>query len=328
MSQTSRGERPSWEEAGLKYYRLNHFFQQYFGTRVWKVTLDAGFYCPNRDGTVGTQGCVFCNMEAFNPNQTWNIPAETIPEQIDYGIGILSKTYTARSFVAYFQPATNTYAPVEKLRKIFYAAVEHPQIVGLVIGTRPDCVGEEVLELLEEMAQKTWLSLELGLQSCHDRTLRFLRRGHDFASFVDAVERAQKRNLNLCAHVILGLPGETPEDWLQTADQLAAMRLHSVKIHNLYVPPHTDLEKMYRSGEISLPTLEEYVSWVVDFLERTPQECVIDRISGNLPAQYLIAPDWCIDRGKVHRSVEAEFARRGTCQGRKVKQDGESLEKF
>ncbi|MDO4575109.1 MAG: TIGR01212 family radical SAM protein [Planctomycetia bacterium] len=318
MTLASRGKTPDWVEAGLKYYRLNHFFQHHFGQRVWKVTLDAGFHCPNRDGTVGTAGCVFCNMEAFNPNQTWNVSLPGIAAQIDYGIDVLSRTYSARAFVAYFQPATNTYAPVEKLRKLYTEATQHPQIVGLVVGTRPDSVPEPVLELLEELSRKTWVSLELGLQSIHDRTLALLRRGHDFAAFLDAVERSKRHGLNVCAHVILGLPGEQPADWLATADQLARLNLAAVKIHNLYVPPDTELEKWYRRGELDLPTLEEYTGWVADFLERTPETCVIDRISGNLPAQYLIAPEWCIDRGRVHRFLVAEFERRGTRQGSRV----------
>ena len=320
MAQLSRGELPNWQKNGLRYYRLNYFFQEFFGHRVWKVTLDAGFHCPNRDGTIGTGGCAFCNMESFSPNKTWNVRLDSLREQLDYGIEVLSRTYTARKFLAYFQPATNTYAPVEELRRFYTEALDHPQICGLIVGTRPDCVGDDVLDLLAELAEKTWVSLELGVQSIFDRSLERIHRGHTYADSEDAFRRAKQRGLNLCAHVVLGLPGETPDDFNATAEALAKWDLQAVKIHNLYVPHNTELAGWYREGNVYLPTLDEYVGWVCDFLERTPKTCVIDRLSGNLPVQYLIAPEWCLNRDLVHRCVVAELERRGTVQGERVGQ--------
>ncbi len=299
--------------AGLRYHTLNFFYSSKFGAKIRKISLDAGLNCPNRDGTLATGGCVFCDPESFSPSRRLKLTSITV--QLDAGIQRLSARYAVDRFVAYFQPATNTYAPLARLRDVFEEALAHPKVVGLAIGTRPDCVPEDVLDLLADLSRRTYLVVEYGLQSIHDRSLNWIKRGHDFAAFVDAYDRSRNRNLFVGVHVILGLPGETRENMLATAGELARRDIHSVKLHNLYAVRNTPLAEMVAKGEVQLPRFEDYVNWVVDFLELLPPECVIDRLSGDAPAKYLIGPQWCLDKRAIRAAVEAEFRHRDTWQG-------------
>jgi radical SAM protein (TIGR01212 family) len=205
---------------------------------------------------------------------------------------------------------------VEKLRRLYDEALEHPQVIGLAIGTRPDCVPNPVLDLIEQYARDRYVCLELGLQSIHDRSLDWMNRGHHFDAFLDAVERCQGRGLDLCAHVILGLPGETAADMLATADALAALPVDAVKIHNLHVVRDTPMEAMYRAGEVRMMEREEYVQVVCDFLERLPPHMVIQRLNGDAPPDYLVAPQWCLDKPSLLRAIGAELEQRQSWQGR------------
>lgn len=280
-----------------------------------KVSLDGGFTCPNVDGTVAVGGCVFCDNRSFSPSR--RVRRTEIVRQLDLGISKLRRRFDARKFLAYFQPGTNTYAPAERLRDLYEAALEHPQVVGLAVGTRPDCLPEEVLSLLEELARRTYVSLELGLQTMHDRSLAWMNRGHGHAAFVEAVERCRNRGFELGAHVILGIPGESPADMRATAREVARLGLDSVKLHNLYVVEGTPLAGWYRAGEVRLPTREEYVCAVVDFLELLPPECVIERTSGEAPPAYFIAPRWCLDKAGLRAAIEAELHARDSWQGKR-----------
>jgi len=299
------------------YRSFRQFLQDRFGQRVHRVALDAGFTCPNVDGTVTVGGCVYCDNRSFSPNR--RLPRRSVRAQIEDGIEILRQRYGAQKFLAYFQAGTNTYAPVEKLKRLYDEALDHPDVVGLMIGTRPDCVAEPVLSLVEQYSRDRWVCLELGLQTIHDRSLRWMNRGHDFACFLDAVKRSQNRGFDLCAHVILGLPGETHDDMLATAEVCASLGLNAIKIHNLHVVKDTPLEAMYRRGEVPMFALDEYIQILCDFLERLPPEMVIHRLSGDAPGEYLIAPLWCRDKSAIVRGVEAEFRRRGTRQGTKYR---------
>lgn len=299
------------------YRSFRQFLQDRFGQRVHRVALDAGFTCPNVDGTVTVGGCVYCDNRSFSPNR--RLPRRSLRAQIEDGIEILRQRYGAQKFLAYFQAGTNTYAPVEKLKRLYDEALDHPDVVGLMIGTRPDCVAEPVLSLVEQYSRDRWVCLELGLQTIHDRSLRWMNRGHDFACFLDAVKRSQNRGFDLCAHVILGLPGETHDDMLATAEVCASLGLNAIKIHNLHVVKDTPLEAMYRRGEVPMFALDEYIQILCDFLERLPPEMVIHRLSGDAPGEYLIAPLWCRDKSAIVRGVEAEFRRRGTRQGTKYR---------
>lgn len=302
-----------WRKAGLHYYAYGWFLKQKFGCRVHKVSLDGGFTCPNVDGTVAVGGCVFCDNRSFSPSR--RLPRTTIAGQLERGIELLKLRYAATRFIAYFQPGTNTYAPVQRLRPLFQQALQHPHVVGLAIGTRPDCVPEPVLELLSELARQTYVCLELGLQTIHDRSLDWMNRGHHYDAFLDAMARSRGRGFDICAHVILGLPGETRKDMLETAKELARLQVDAVKLHNLYAVHATPLADDVAAGRVRLLELEEYVPLLVDFIERLPPQCVIERTYGDAPPNMLLAPRWCLDRPRVHQAVQAEFARRGTWQG-------------
>ncbi len=303
-----------WHVAGLRYHSLNWFLRHKFGCRVAKVSVDAGCTCPNVDGTVGTGGCVFCNIRSFSPSR--RLEGLSITAQIDEGIRRFRRPRGPERFLAYFQPATNTYAPVERLRRAFDEAAGHPEVVGLVIGTRPDCVPDDTLDLLADLARRTWLVVEYGLQSIHGRSLTWLGRGHGYEAFLDAVARTRARGLNFGVHVILGLPGEDRDDMLATARAVAASGAHSVKLHNLYAVRDTHLADLVCRGEVRLLELEEYAARVVDFLEITPPDCVVDRLGGNAPPEYLIGPQWCLDKSAPRKAVETEFVRRGSWQGK------------
>jgi len=297
-----------------RYNALGPFLRRRFGVRVQRVTIDAGFTCPNVDGTVTTGGCVYCDNRSFSPNR--RLPRTTIRKQVQRGIEILGKRYGVAHFLAYFQAATNTHAPVEKLRRLYDEALEHPAIVGLAIGTRPDCVPDAVLDLLQGHSRSRFVCLELGLQTIHDRSLDWMNRGHHFDAFVDAVRRCEGRGLDLCAHVILGLPGESHADMMATADALAALPVNGVKIHNLHVVRDTPLEAMFHAGAVRMFEREEYVEVACDFLERLPPEMVIHRLSGDAPPDYLVAPQWCLNKPILLDAIHRELKRRDSWQGK------------
>jgi radical SAM protein (TIGR01212 family) len=302
--------------ASRRYRSLSSHLRERFGCRVRSVTIDAGFTCPNVDGTVTTGGCVYCDNRSFSPNR--RLPRATVSAQVERGISILSRRYGAARFIAYFQAGTNTHAPVEKLRRLYDEALGHPLVIGLAVGTRPDSVPNPVLDLLEEYARTRPVWLELGLQTIHDRSLDWMNRGHHLNAFLDAVSRCRGRGFDLCAHVILGLPGESGADMRETADALAALPVGAVKIHNLYVVKNTPLEGMYRRGEVRVLEREEYVEVLCDFLERLPADRVIHRLSGEAPPDFLVAPAWCLDKPGLLRAIDEELLRRDTCQGRKA----------
>jgi radical SAM protein (TIGR01212 family) len=299
-----------------RYRAFSSFLRERFGGKVWRVTIDAGFTCPNVDGTVTTGGCVYCDNRSFSPNR--RLPRAAVRDQVRRGIEILGKRYGADRFLAYFQAATNTHATVDRLRRLYDEALDHPQVIGLAVGTRPDSVPEPVLDLLHEYARSRYVCLELGLQSIHDRSLDWMNRGHRADAFFDAVDRCQGRGLDLCAHVILGLPGESHADMLATAEALAALPVGGIKIHNLHVVRRTPLEEMYERGAVHLFERDEYVQVVCDFLERLPPAMVIHRLSGDAPPDYLVAPLWCLDKPALLRAIHAELARRDSWQGKKV----------
>jgi len=305
-----------WRAAGLRYNAYHFHLKKHFGDRVQKVSLDAGFTCPNVDGTVARGGCVFCDNRSFSPSR--RLPRTTIRGQLDEGIKRLKRRYKARQFLAYFQPATNTYAPVSRLRPLYEEAIAHPEVVGLAIGTRPDCVPEDVLDLLAELASRTYVSVEYGLQTIHDRSLDWMNRGHHHDAFLDAIERSRGRGFEICAHVMLGLPGESRADMLATAREVARLQLDAVKIHNLYVVQGTPLAEQFAAGAVRLLEREEYVETLVDFLELLPPGCVVERISGEAPPDYFVAPSWCLNKPAILRAIQQEFARRDSWQGKMV----------
>ena len=306
---------PAWRAAGYRYLSYNYHLRGLFGERVQKVSLNAHFTCPNVDGTVALGGCVFCDNRSFSPSRRQ--PKADILGQLNLGIRKIQTRYDSKKFLAYFQPATNTYAPVDRLRPLYEEALSHPLVVGMSIGTRPDCVPDDVLNLLVEIAGRTYLTVEYGMQTMHDRSLVWMNRGHLHDATVEAMERSRGQGFETCAHVMLGLPGETAEDMLETAREVGRLGFDAVKIHNLYAVKHTPMADDVESGKVRLLELDEYVQIVVDFLELLPPDCVVERITGEAPPDYFLGPDWCLDKPVARAAIMAELERRDTWQGRK-----------
>lgn len=304
-----------WKEAGFPYYSYNYYLKQRFGRRIQKVSVDAGFTCPNVDGSVAVGGCTFCDNRSFSPSR--RLPRQAIASQIDEGILRLKRRYDCDDFIAYFQPATNTYAAVDRLAAVYGQALAHAQVRGLAIGTRPDCVPDEVLDLIGELAQRHYVCVEYGLQTIHDRSLDWMNRGHHHAASVDALQRSRGRGFEVCVHLMLGLPGESVPEMLATAREVARLPVDAVKIHNLYVVKGTPLADQLARGEIELMDRDSYVSTLIEFLELLPPWVVVERISGDAPPDYFLGPSWCLDKPSVRQAVHQEFARRNTWQGRK-----------
>lgn len=304
-----------WKTAGLRYYAYSYYLKSKYGVRVRKVSVDAGFTCPNVDGTVAIGGCTFCDNRSFSPSR--RLPRQNITDQIDEGIRRLKRRYDCDHFTAYFQPATNTYASVERLRVVYEQALAHPKVIALAIGTRPDCVPNDVLDLLSEVAARTDLTVEYGLQTIHNRSLDWMNRGHHHDAFVDAIERSRGRGFEICAHIMLGLPGESHDDMLATAREVARLGLDSVKIHNLYAVKRTPLADQLERGEVTLMTRDDYVRTLVDFLELLAPTTIVERTSGDAPPDYFIGPSWCLDKPAVKLAIDAEMERRDTRQGKK-----------
>lgn len=305
----------NWRADGYRYFGYNYYLRKTFGFRVQRVSVDAGFTCPNVDGTVATGGCVFCDNRSFSPSR--RLPRLNILDQIDDGIKRLKKRYKCKHFMAYFQPASNTYAPVEKLEPLYRQAISHPEVIALAIGTRSDCVPDDVLDLLEDIGKEIPLTLEFGMQTIHNKTLQWMNRGEDHDSFVDSMERSVGRGLKLCAHIMLGLPGESYEDMMATAKAIAASELDAVKIHNLYVVENTPLATQVRAGDVELMSQDDYVKTLIDFLEIIPGHMVIERVTGEAPGDYFVGPSWCQDKPAVLNAIQQEMQRRDTWQGKK-----------
>jgi radical SAM protein (TIGR01212 family) len=306
--------RDDWRAAGWRYFPYSFFLRQRFGGRVQKISLDAGFTCPNVDGQVATGGCTYCDNRSFSVSR--RLPRRPIGQQVEEAVQRLQTRYDCQQFLAYFQPATNTYAPVGRLRAVYEEALAHPRVVGLAIGTRPDCVPDEVLELLAEIAQRTYLSVEFGIQTIHNRSLAWMNRGHEHGASLDALQRSQGRGFEIGAHLILGLPGETAADMLATAREVARLQFDSVKVHNLYAVKHTRLADEVQRGEVALLERDQYVRMLVDFLELLPPTTVVERLGGDAPAEYLLGPAWCLDKAGLRTAVVDEFVRRDSWQGK------------
>ena len=291
------------------------FLKRRFGGRIQRVSLDAGFTCPNVDGAVAKGGCNFCDNRSFSPSR--RVRLQKVAQQLRAGIESVRVRYDkVAGFIAYFQPATNTYAPVDQLEEVFELALSIDQeVVGLAIGTRPDCVPESVLELIERLAVRTYVSIEYGMQSIHDASLEWMNRAHRHSDMVNAIDRSRGRGFEICAHVILGIPGESHAMMMQTADDIGRLGFDAIKLHNLYAVRGTPLGDQVLDGTVSMMEYEDYIQTVVDFLERVPAEVVVERISGDAPPNYLIEPKWCLEKSALRRAVEMEFSRRGTRQG-------------
>ncbi len=300
-----------------RYTDYNSHLRALFGERVQKISVDAGLTCPNRDGRLSRKGCIYCNAKGSGTNAA--AKGLSIKEQIEAGkIGARIK-YKAKKFLAYFQSFTNTYASVSRMKEIYDQALSCDGVVGMAIGTRPDCVDPEKIDLLAAYARDHLVWLEYGLQSVHDRTLDLINRGHDFKAFQDAVELTRGRGINICAHVILGLPGEDRAMMLETAGKLAAAGINGVKIHLLYVVKGTALDTMFLEGQYTCMEQADYVDMVCDFLERLPKEMVIQRITGDPHPEELRAPAWAARYRETFNMIQHAMKQRDSWQGCKFK---------
>lgn len=305
--------KPDFWKNNKRYYDLKSYWRNLFGCNVHKLQIDAGFTCPNRDGRVAIGGCIYCDSRGSKLRQKGVLPS--VSDQIMNGKKYYSKQ--AAKYIAYFQTFTNTYAPVEKLRKLYDEALAQKDVIGLSIGTRPDCIGPGVVELLSGYAKKYHVWVELGLQSIHDKTLQLINRGHNFQQFVAAVTSLAGQGLNICVHVIIGLPGESDEDVLATATTLAAMPVNGIKIHSLLALEGTVLGEMYKKGKVSMITKEKYVSLTADVLEVLPPEMVIQRLTADGYRDIFLAPNWAMNKLDVLNSIQKELLLRNSYQGAK-----------
>ncbi len=297
-----------------RYNSFGRYIRDLFGRRVFKVNVDAGFTCPNRDGTAGYGGCIYCNNDSFRPSSC--SPVLPVREQVEGGIRYLRKRYGAERFIVYFQPYSNTYAPVEKLERLYREALDVPDVVGLAIGTRPDCVDGEKLGLLEELSRDHFVLVEYGLQSIYDRTLEFINRGHDYETFLRALELTEGRGIHIGAHVIVGFPTETREEMLDMARVISSLPIGFLKIHQLQVVRDTALEEIYSGSPFRLFGYEEYIDFVVRFIERLSPGIVLQRLFATAPEAILIGPKWGRGRQEILRDIERRLVELDTRQGR------------
>lgn len=297
----------------LPYRTFSSFLRENFGQRVQKITLDAGLTCPHRDNDK-KGGCIYCNASGSGTGA--RDKGITLKEQIENQIAIQSRRYNAKAFIAYFQSYTNTYAPFDELKKIYDSILPYPEIVGLSIGTRPDCVNDEILSLISSYSAGRLIWMEYGLQSSNDETLKRINRGHDSLAFTNAATLTNKLGLRICAHVIIGLPGENIDNWLDTARFVASLPVTDIKIHLMYVVKNTPLEELYNIGSYKPLTLEEYTEGVVKFISLLPPQMVIQRITGDPHPEELVSPQWALDKKKVIFAINETFMKLDLCQGR------------
>ncbi len=302
---------------GHRYHVYNDWAKQAYGGRLQKVSIDAGFTCPNRDGAKGVGGCTFCNNEGFSPSYLRE--QRNILTQIDTGIEFMRRRYPrSMGFLAYFQSYSNTYDDLDQLKKTYDIALSHPDICGIVIGTRPDCLPDSILDYLAELSSRTMVELEIGVESCNDDVLRECLRGHDFACTEDAILRAAQRGLFITAHLLLGLPLETQESLIASAKTLAGLPIDAMKFHQLQIVRNTRLANQYRADPASVALLNpaSYLDAVIDMLEHLPPEIKIQRLGSEVPPDVLVSPDWGMRLHKFPAMLESRLQERDTWQGK------------
>lgn len=307
------------------YYDFGTFLSRYFEGKVQKISVHAGFTCPNRDGAKGVGGCSYCNNQTFSPE--YCKPALSVRQQLEDGIRFFSRKYPAMRYLAYFQAYTNTYGELERLKAMYEEALAVDGVVGLVIGTRPDCMPDVLLDYLQELNRHTFLMVEYGIESANDDTLRRINRGHDFATAADAICRTHARGILTGGHIILGLPGETRDELLRQASVIATLPLDMLKLHQLQLIRGTRMAREYEEHPecFHLYEVDEYIELAIDYIERIPQSVVIERFISQSPRTLLIAPDWGVKNYQFIERLCGRMAERGTWQGRLCETVGESM---
>jgi len=302
----------------IKLYKtFQDFLSEHFEIKVQKISINAGFSCPNRDGNKGYGGCTYCNNQTFNPAYCQTDKSVTV--QLEEGIRFFARKYPVMDYIAYFQAYTNTYGPLDHLKNLYEEALRVSGVKGIVIGTRPDCMSDELLDYLENLSKKAFILVEYGIESTLDKTLDFIHRGHDFKCSKDAIKRTATRGINIGAHIIFGLPGESQEDILHHADILNELPLDTIKLHQLQLIKGTILAAQVEKNHnlISWFTAEEYADIVISFLERLKPEIAVERFVSQSPPELLIAPDWGLKNYEFTHLVEKQMQKRGTYQGKK-----------
>lgn len=300
-----------WDDK--RYHSLNYELKRVFGEKTIKLSINGGFTCPNRDGTVGDRGCIFCS-EKGSGDFAGNVNS-SISKQIEEQINYLSKKWKSSSYIAYFQSYTNTYDTVQNLEKKFFEALSCENVKGLAIATRPDCINEDIVKLLAKLNEKTYLWVELGLQTIHEDTAKLIRRGYSLEAFDKAIELLNKYNIKTVVHLILGLPGEGKKQILESVKHIANKKIWGVKLHLLHVLKNTDLQKLYTETNFKILSQEEYVDLICDSIELLPEDVVIHRITGDGKRSELISPLWSLNKKQVLNDVDAELRRRKSYQG-------------
>ncbi len=295
------------------YYKYVDYLKNIYNQRVQKVTVDGGFTCPNRDGKISVGGCTYCNNRAFGPPSGHN--KLSIGQQITTSIEHLKKRYKAKKFIAYFQTYSNTYAPLEHLKELYQSALDHPEVIGLSIGTRPDCIDNEKLDYLQQLSEKYEISIEYGLESKNDETLKKVNRGHDYQCFLDAVKLTKNRGIKICAHTILGFPWEKPEEWTDTAKELSKLPIDFLKLHQLHIVKNTQLHQQFIETPFQLLTSEEYISVVIDFLKYLSPKIAIQRLVGEAPKDLLVAPNWDFSGSQITQTITKQMQEQNIVQG-------------
>jgi radical SAM protein (TIGR01212 family) len=299
----------------MRYNSFGRFIRKRFGTSVYKVNVDAGFTCPNRDGTLGVSGCIYCNNDSFRPSSCK--PVLSVKEQVRNGIGYLSKRYRTEKFIVYFQPYTNTYRTVQELEVLYQEALDEQAVVGLAIGTRPDCIDAEKIDLLESLAQRHFILVEYGVQSIYDKSLKFIKRGHDYQTFLNALNETKGRGIEIGMHIIAGFPTEIREEMLSMADEISTLPVRFLKIHQLQIVKDTPLANLFSEKPFPVFDYGEYLDFAVDFIERLPTDIVLQRLFATAPDAILIAPKWERSKHEILRDIEQRFLQRDTYQGKK-----------
>ena len=301
-----------------RYNDFSSFIKKRFSERVQKISLDTGLTCPNRDGTKGVGGCTYCNNNTFNPD--YCKPDKSITQQLDEGISIFSAKYKTQRYLAYFQAYTNTYADIELVKQLYKEAISHPKIVGLVIGTRPDCINEELIDFLSDLSKDYFISLEFGVESTLDRTLKDVNRCHTYKETVEAYELAKNRGLHLGAHMIIGLPRESKDDILNHAIELSKLPINTLKLHHLQVVKHTMMAKQFKENpeQFSFYTADEYIDLITDFVALLRPDIIIERFISQSPHHLLIAPIWNLKNFEIVAKIDKKLADKNLWQGKRM----------
>jgi len=298
-----------------KRYNLYHdFLKEKYGCRIHKVSLDMGFTCPNRDGTVAQGGCIYCNNDSFVPPYARS--RYKMDFQIKHGIEYLKNRFKAEKFIIYFQAYTSTYGDAKELERMYREALKYDGVIGLAVGTRSDCMDEEKIEIFEKLAKEYYVSVEYGIESIYDKTLEFMNRGHDYQSVLDAIELTKNKGIHIGTHIIVGMPTETEEEMLAMADEVSGLGIDTFKIHNLHIIKNTQLARMYRENPFNLFSYEEYLKFIVKFLERLSSDIMLERLFTDTPQDLLIAPNWQERHNEIIYGIKQELERQDTWQGK------------